>query len=50
MNIENTQQGGGGFRESTLVPSIPKGTDFDSNRIHMYSHRDRENRSGTHVR
>ena len=54
MNIENPQQrsdrGGGGVHEVTLVPSIPKGIDFDSKRIHMYLLRDRENVNGNHIR
>ena len=47
MNIKNPQQGdgrgGGGDSELTLVPSIPKVTDFDSIRIHIYLVRDRVN-------
>ena len=54
MNIENPQQsggrGGGGVNELTLVPSIPKGIDFNSKRIHMYLLKDRENLNGKYVR
>ena len=54
MNIENPQQGGGrcgkGVSELTLVPSIPKGIDSDSKRIHMYLLNDCENLNGKYVR
>ena len=54
MNIENPQQGGGRgggrINELTLVPSIPKGIDFDSKRIYMYLLMDRENLNGKYVR
>ena len=38
MNIENPQQGGcwhgRGVNELTLVPSVPKGIDFNSKKMH----------------